>query len=76
MFVGNLPWTMDWRALKDIFTDYEPTFATIKMSDSGRSRGYGIVRFDSSKTTVDELVNKFNGMTVNERDIVVREDRQ
>jgi RNA recognition motif-containing protein len=77
LFVGNLPWTFTWRELKDLFTDFDPQHAAIKYND-GRSRGFGIVRFDRSTQNATTIIDKVNGTMVGEppRAIVVREDRE
>ncbi len=47
LFVGNLPWSINWQALKDIFGEYgEVVFArVIRDRDTGRSKGFGFVEF-------------------------------
>lgn len=46
MFVGNLPWTVAWQDLKDLFRDYGVEFTDVPKRD-GRSRGFGIVRLET-----------------------------
>jgi len=47
LFVGNLPWKINWQALKDIFGEYgEVVFArVVRDRDTGRSKGFGFVEF-------------------------------
>ena len=51
LFVGNLPWSVNWQALKDIFSEYgEVVFArVIRDRDTGRSKGFGFVEFASEE---------------------------
>ena len=47
LFVGNLPWGVDWRELKDIFKEFgEVSFVRIVTDrESGKSRWFGFVEF-------------------------------
>jgi len=47
LFVGNLPWGLDWRDLKDIFKKFgEVSFVRIVTDrETGKSRGFGFVEF-------------------------------
>jgi heterogeneous nuclear ribonucleoprotein M len=76
VFVGNLPWSFDWKMLKDLFSAYNPGYADVKIGSDGRSRGYGIVRFDSPESAAAAIA-ALNGTAVGDppREIVVREDR-
>jgi len=74
LYVGNLPWTAQWSDLKDLFADHGCVYADVVVGRDGRSRGYGIVRFE----TVEEAqaaIAEFNDHEFNGRPIVVREDR-
>ncbi len=76
VYVGNLPWSFDWKALKDLFAEYGPGYADVKIGNDGRSRGYGIVRFDTPDAAAAAIA-ALNGTPVGDppREIVVREDR-
>ena len=76
IFVGNLPWKFSWQELKDLFSEFKPGYADIKFGIDGRSRGYGIVRFDTPEAAQAAVV-AMNGATVGDppRNILVREDR-
>jgi len=74
LYVGNLPWSTKWADLKDLFVEYNVKFADVKLGFDGRSRGYGIVRFDTEEDAAAALV--LNGSEVEGRSIVVRYDRQ
>jgi len=73
--VHNLSWSTDWRALKDTFaTCGNVARADVAADQSGRSRGFGTVRYE----TVDEAniaINTFNNTEMDGRTITVRLDR-
>ncbi|KAJ3121384.1 hypothetical protein HK100_012404 [Physocladia obscura] len=76
LFVGNLPFSLQWQELKDIFRQDGGTVlrADIAIDNQGRSRGYGQVLM----STVDEAreaVTKLNGTEISGRVIEVREDK-
>lgn len=48
LHVGNLAWQVDSRLLRQAFSDFNPTQCFVaKERGSGRSHGYGVVRFNS-----------------------------
>ncbi|KAI9364463.1 hypothetical protein DFJ73DRAFT_418899 [Zopfochytrium polystomum] len=75
LFVGNLPFTVGWQDLKDLFRDVGTVLrADVATSPAGKSRGFGSVLF----ATVEEAqnaINTFNNYELNGRKIEVREDR-
>lgn len=54
LFIGGLPWSLDWQEVKDIFKEYgETTFVkVIKDRETGKSKGYGFVEFASLEDAV------------------------
>lgn len=74
LFVTNIPYSADWRDLKDLFKEVGPVVrADIHMS-GGRSRGTGVVLFENAgdaKAAIDQL----NGYNWNGLYLEVREDR-
>uniref|UniRef100_A0A7S3FLX7 RRM domain-containing protein n=1 Tax=Haptolina ericina TaxID=156174 RepID=A0A7S3FLX7_9EUKA len=74
LYVGNLPWSTTWQQLKEIFQEYNVKYADVKTGFDGRSRGYGIVRFDSETDAYAALV--LNGYQLDGREILVRFDKQ
>ncbi len=74
LYVGNLPWSASWTDLKDLFADHGCVYADVVMGRDGRSRGYGIVRFDTAEQA-QAAIAEFNEYDYNGRPIVVREDR-
>ncbi|KAJ3417553.1 hypothetical protein HDV05_000010 [Chytridiales sp. JEL 0842] len=75
LFVGNLPFTVQWQELKDLFR----TVGTVQRADvavdnSGRSRGYGQVVM-STVEEAQSAIAKLNGTELQGRSIEVREDK-
>ena len=75
VYVGNLTWGTDWRALKDHMKQAgEVVRADVVSSASGRSRGYGTVEY-ASASEAKKAIESLNGTDLDGREIVVREDR-
>ncbi|DAZ99241.1 TPA: hypothetical protein N0F65_008108 [Lagenidium giganteum] len=76
IYVGNLPWTVSWQKLKDMFkTIAEVERADVAAFPDGRSKGYGIVRFFNSDA-VHRAIEEFNEREVEGRRIQVRLDKR
>ncbi|KAJ3056676.1 hypothetical protein HDU99_007377, partial [Rhizoclosmatium hyalinum] len=75
MYVGNLPYSVGWQDLKDLFRNAGNVIrADIPTDYQGRSKGFGTV----TMSTVDEArkaIGMYNGFEWNGRRIEVREDR-
>lgn len=75
VFVGNLPFSINWQALKDIFREAGNVVrADVRLDDNGRSRGFGVVHF-SNPEDVQNAIEKFQGFQVEGRSIDVREGK-
>ncbi|KAK9804947.1 hypothetical protein WJX73_002251 [Symbiochloris irregularis] len=75
-FVGNLAWKTSWQDLKDMFRSVgDVVFANVMRDDTGRSKGWGIVEFDTPEHAV-EAVKTLNGQELAGRKLLVREDRE
>ncbi|KAH3685645.1 hypothetical protein WICPIJ_003392 [Wickerhamomyces pijperi] len=75
VFVGNLPFSVNWQRLKDIFKEVgDVSHADVKLDDRGNSRGYGVVSFRNHEGVVS-AVEKLNQTVVDDRTIDVREGR-
>lgn len=74
LFVGNLPWSVDDAALGELFSSYgEVTSArVITDRDSGKSRGFGFVEFESSEDA-ETAMNEMDGVEVEDRELNVDE---
>ncbi|KAI3643029.1 hypothetical protein MP228_012584 [Amoeboaphelidium protococcarum] len=76
LYVGNLPWSMRWQELKDMFKPVgDVVYVDIPRSMDNRSKGFGIVRF-SNVDDAQKAIQQFNGQEVNGRVLTVREDQQ
>jgi len=74
IFLGNLPYTITYEDLKDIFSSVGEIEKTeVHLNYAGRSRGNGIVLFKNEKDAVT-AVEKYNGMDLNGREILVKFD--
>ena len=74
LFVGNLPWSTTSQSLRDVFQEYNVKTAEVKAGYDGRSRGYGIVTFDSEEDASAAM--SLGGYNLDGREILVRFDRQ
>ena len=62
LYVGNLPWSIDDKGLKELFASYDVEEAVlIKDKYSGRSKGFGFVTIaddEAAKKAISELHEK------------------
>ena len=77
VYVGNLSWDVTWLELKDHMktTGCEVTRADVLCSPDGRSKGCGIVEFETSEGA-QRAVLTLNDTELMGRQIFVREDRE
>lgn len=77
LYVGNLPFSMDSRALEDLFTPYGAVQSAqvITDRDTGRSRGFGFVEMESLEAA-DKAISELNGRDIDGRALVVNEARE
>ncbi|TMW68366.1 hypothetical protein Poli38472_005834 [Pythium oligandrum] len=75
LYVGNLPWDINWQNLKDLFrTVGEVDRAEVPQLPDGRSRGFGIIRFVHPEDAI-RAIEQLNGRDLNGRTIEVRYDK-
>ncbi|EDO45532.1 predicted protein [Nematostella vectensis] len=75
VFVRNLPWKYTWQDLKDKFRPAGKVMrADILTEPSGRSKGCGIVVFETQEEA-QMAISAFNGASFDGREIDVRLDR-
>ncbi len=75
LYVGNLPYSANDDSLGQFFANYNPTAASVITDrDSGRSRGFGFVKFDDD-AQADKAVEELNGQEMDGRALTVREAR-
>ncbi|KAM0285507.1 hypothetical protein ACHAQH_001457 [Verticillium albo-atrum] len=69
IFIANLPYTVGWQDLKDLFRQ-----ADVHLGPDGRPKGSGIVMFESPDDARN-AIQQFNGYDWQGRMLEVREDR-
>ncbi|GIL43820.1 hypothetical protein Vafri_1422 [Volvox africanus] len=75
-FVGNLAWKTSWQDLKDKFREAgNVVYTNVMRDDDGRSKGWGIVEFETPEEALHAIQN-LNGAELGGRRILVREDRE
>ena len=76
LFVGNLPYTIDDSALRNVFAEIgEVSSASIVADrDTGRSRGFGFVEM-SSDADAQTAIDALNGKDLEGRRLTVNEAR-
>jgi len=74
IYVGNLPFSVDSDALKELFSSYGEISEVNLVSDkfSGRSKGFGFVTF-SKKEDAEKAISEMNGKEVEGRELKVSE---
>ena len=73
LFIGNLAWSANNSTLLEVFEPYKAKAATVVFGRDGRSRGYGIVEFNSVEDST-VAVSSVNGMEFTGRRLIVRYD--
>jgi cold-inducible RNA-binding protein len=76
LYVGNLSYDADDNALRDFFAAAGTVVAAtiIRFRDSGRSKGFGFVEFESEEAA-QKAIDMFNGQEHLGRKLVVSEAR-
>lgn len=71
LFVGNLPFSVGWQDLKDVFREAGAVVrADVAVNPGGRSRGFGTVLF-STTAEAQAAIARFNGYEWDNRSIQV-----
>jgi len=74
VYVGNLPFDVDWKQLKDFCGQGGAVaHADVKSGEDGRSRGFGIVKFQSTDDAAN-AIETLNGCDLGGREVIVRLD--
>ncbi|CDK27629.1 unnamed protein product [Kuraishia capsulata CBS 1993] len=75
IYVGNLAYRTTWQDLKDVFRDAGSIVrADVGLDRNGRSRGYGLVYFET-KEDADRAIEMFNDYELEGRRLEVRHPR-
>lgn len=76
VYVGNLPFSVRWGELKDLFKEVgDVVYADVPRDMQNRSRGFGIVRFSNAEDA-EKAIETYDGYEYNGRKLVVREDQK
>lgn len=75
IFVGNLPFSINWQALKDLMRKAgEVVRADVRMDNWGKSRGFGTVVF-ATEEAANKAVEEFQGYEIEGRKLDTRPGR-
>jgi len=76
IYVGNLPWSADEAALRDLFATVGAveSAAVISDRDTGRSRGFGFIEMNDADA--DKAIAELNGREMDGRELRVNEARE
>lgn len=75
IFVGNLPFSINWQALKDIMRDAgEVVRADVRLDNWGKSRGFGTVVFKTPEEA-EKAIGMFQGYEIEGRKLDTRPGR-
>jgi len=76
IYVGNLPWAIDDKKLKEIFSEFGKISeaVVIKNKFNGRSKGFGFVTF-SSEEEAEKAVAEMNEKEIEGRTLTVNKAR-
>lgn len=76
IYVGNLDFKVDENDLKEVFEKFGEVSSSKIITDkySGRSKGFGFVEMENA-TEAKKAIDKLNGTSYSDRDLVVNEAR-
>ncbi len=76
IYVGNLPWSADEAALRDLFATVGEVISAAVISDreTGRSRGFGFIEMTDGDA--DKAISELNGREMDGRELRVNEARE
>ncbi len=73
LYVGNLPWSVDDAALKELFSAFEVEEATVITDKfSHRSKGFGFVTINDDEAA-KKAISELNGKEIEGRELKVNE---
>lgn len=76
IYVGNLPWSADEAALRNLFSTIGEVHSAAVITDreTGRSRGFGFIEMDNADA--DKAISQLNGQDMDGRPLRVNEARE
>ena len=74
LYVGNLAWAVTDEDLQYLFSEYGSVASAAVITDreTGRSRGFGFITFDTSEAA-SRAISEMDGQNLDGRTIVVNE---
>jgi len=78
LYVGNLPFSADEQAVRELFEQNGRTVAEVRLitdRDTGRPRGFGFVEMGSNEEA-DGAIRELNGYEMDGRALTVNEARE
>jgi RNA recognition motif-containing protein len=78
LYVGNLPFSADEQAVRDLFEQNGRTVTEVRLitdRDTGRPRGFGFVEMGSDEEA-DGAIRELNGFEMDGRALTVNEARE
>lgn len=78
MYVGNLPFSADENAVRELFAQDGREVTEVKLitdRDTGRARGFGFVEMANSEQA-DAAIAALNGTSMDGRDLTVNEAKE
>jgi RNA recognition motif-containing protein len=78
LYVGNLPYSIDEQALRELFSRNDWTVTDVKVitdRDTGRPRGFGFVEMSSSEEA-ESAIRELHGFEMEGRALTVNEARE
>ena len=78
LYVGNLPFSADEQAVRELFEQNGRTVAEVRLitdRDTGRPRGFGFVEMGSDEEA-DGAIRELNGYEMDGRALTVNEARE
>lgn len=76
LYVGNLPYNVNEDQLRELFTQVGEISSVTMITDkyTGESKGFGFVEM-TTEEQAQEAIKRFNGYTLNNRNLTVNEAR-
>ena len=78
LYVGNLPFSADENAVRELFAQDGREVTEVKLitdRDTGRPRGFGFVEMANSEQA-DAAISALNGTSMDGRDLTVNEAKE
>merc|ERR1719266_672788 len=74
VYIGNLPYDVEWHEVKGMCESFGECYVDVREGDDGKSRGYAVVKFDST-SSAQSCVKNLNGQVLKGRRLLAKFDR-